>query len=263
MDLMEKIKEFLNNKELVSLFEIKGYRPTADKGYFRLINIKNNKIERMGVYNDPNNEKRIRFKGENWAFSLNRDSKDNLYLDHLLIGDVEKEEFDFSFRHYITEDNKDKIVVKLVDDKNIKHIYRIKEDAINIERISVKDKMPSYKRDFSIKDYKNKKCEYKYEHFSFNKDEKSTAKLSNQSKEYANNCFKEFLILEKTYISITSYIEKRISFLSACINEASYHDVMQYEIKRKDEEEIEKSIDEEGTKVQTKIYQFPKRKMTK
>ena len=92
MNLMEKIKEFLDSEELVKLFEIKGYKPTVEDGWFKLKNIKNNKIERMRVYSDPNNEKRIRFKGENWAFSLNRNSEGQLYLDHLLIGNVEKEE---------------------------------------------------------------------------------------------------------------------------------------------------------------------------
>ena len=42
MDLMENIKDFLESEELISFFEIKGYRPLAEKGWFRLLNIKNN-----------------------------------------------------------------------------------------------------------------------------------------------------------------------------------------------------------------------------
>ena len=57
MDLMENIKDFLESEELISFFEIKGYRPLAEKGWFRLLNIKNNTIERMGVFKDINNEK--------------------------------------------------------------------------------------------------------------------------------------------------------------------------------------------------------------
>ena len=44
MDLMENIKEFLESEELISFFEIKGYRPLAEKGWFRLLNIKNKNI---------------------------------------------------------------------------------------------------------------------------------------------------------------------------------------------------------------------------
>ena len=62
MDLMENIKDFLESEELISFFEIKGYRPLAEKGWFRLLNIKNNTIERMGVFKDINNEKML-YKG--------------------------------------------------------------------------------------------------------------------------------------------------------------------------------------------------------
>ncbi|HIT37568.1 MAG TPA: hypothetical protein IAB59_03705 [Candidatus Onthousia faecipullorum] len=236
MNLMEKIKEFLDSEELVKLFEIKGYKPTVEDGWFKLKNIKNNKIERMRVYNDPNNEKRIRFKGENWAFSLNRNSEGQLYLDHLLIGNVEKEEFNFSMRHIIDKHNKNKIIVKLVDDKNVKHTYKIKEESINIERKSIKDKTLICKNsDYDIKEYAKQEDEYEFEYFTFYKDENNYVRLCNQSKEHANKCLKEFLILEKTYISITAYIEKRIPFLHdslTYINEIRRNTTTPYKMKK-------------------------------
>lgn len=257
MDIMERIREFLDNEELVNFFEIKGYKPSIEKGWFRLINTKNNTVERMGVFIDPNN-KRIRFKGERWAFSINRDNNNNIYLDHLLIGNVKEEEFDFSFRHNINKDNKNEIIVKLVDDKNVKHTYRIKENSISIERQSVKDKMPKYQnKNYNIKDYAKQEDEYEYKHFHIFKDENGNIKLLNPSKENFDNCLKEFLILEKKYISITSYIEKRINFLSEVISTVTNSDTKLYEIKRKTSttKPYEKAITEE-----TKTYKFTKKK---
>ncbi len=228
MDILNYIESFTNNKDLMELFALNNYEPI---GWFGLKNIKSKKIERLAVNIDKSDPNRVHFKGENIYFTLNTNSKGEIYLDHLLIGDVEKEEFDFSFRHNITEN---KIIVKLVDDKNVKHIYRIKEASINIDRQSIKDKAPKYQnRNYNIKDYAKQKDEYEYKHFYIFKDEDGNIKLSNQNKEHTNNCSKEFLILEKSFIGITPYIEKRILFLSEAINTVANSDARLYEIKRK------------------------------
>ena len=228
MDILNYIESFTNNRDLMELFTLNNYEPI---GWFGLKNIKSKKIERLAVNIDKSDPNRVHFKGENIYFTLNTNSKGEIYLDHLLIGDVEKEEFDFSFRHNITEN---KIIVKLVDDKNVKHIYNIKNDTINIERQSIKNKLPKYQtRNYNIKDYAKQKDEYEYKHFYIFKDEDGNIKLSNQSKEYNNNCLKEFLILEKSFIGITPYIEKRILFLSEAINTVANSDARLYEIKRK------------------------------
>ena len=70
----------------------------------------------MDILGDENNQNRIRIKGTNFAFSINVDENENLYLDHLLIGNVNKDEYDFIMRSEFI-DGKNKITVKLVDDK--------------------------------------------------------------------------------------------------------------------------------------------------
>ena len=238
MDIMGKINEFLNNEELVNFFMVKGYRPTIENGWFVLIDNNKNKSEKMKVFNDLNNSKRIRFKGKNWAFSINKNNENKLYLDHLLIGNVEKDEYDFIMRHNIDENNNNQFIIKLIDDKNKKHIYEINEDEINIERITIKVK--NYSESHSIKDYINQNVEYEHENFSFYKDENNKVKIKDDSIEYAKDCIKEFLILEKSYITITNYIEKRIPFITECINECNVIrelNVKPYEIKRQNDEE--------------------------
>lgn len=237
MDIMRKINEFLNDEELVNFFMVKGYRPTIENGWFVLIDNNKNRSEKMKVFNDLNNSKRIRFKGKNWAFSINKNNENKLYLDHLLIGNVEKDEYDFIMRHNIDENNNDQFIIKLIDDKNKKHIYEINEDEINIERITIKDK--NYSESHSIKDYIDQNVEYEHENFSFYKDENNKVKIKDDSMEYAKDCIKEFLILEKSYITITNYIEKRIPFITECINECNAIrelNVKPYEIKRQNDD---------------------------
>lgn len=237
MDIMRKINEFLNDEELVNFFMVKGYRPTIENGWFVLIDNNKNRSEKMKVFNDLNNSKRIRFKGKNWAFSINKNNENKLYLDHLLIGNVEKDEYDFIMRHNIDENNNDQFIIKLIDDKNKKHIYEINEDEINIERITIKDK--NYSESHSIKDYIDQNVEYEHENFSFYKDENNKVKIKDDSMEYAKDCIKEFLILEKSYITITNYIEKRIPFITKCINECNAIrelNVKPYEIKRQNDD---------------------------
>ena len=237
MDIMRKINEFLNDEELVNFFMVKGYRPTIENGWFVLIDNNKNKSEKMKVFNDLNNSKRIRFKGKNWAFSINKNNENKLYLDHLLIGNVEKDEYDFIMRHNIDENNNDQFIIKLIDDKNKKHIYEINEDEINIERITIKDK--NYSESHSIKDYIDQNVEYEHENFSFYKDENNKVKIKDDSMEYAKDCIKEFLILEKSYITITNYIEKRIPFITKCINKCNAIrelNVKPYEIKRQNDD---------------------------
>ena len=261
MDLMKNTKNFLESEEIKNLFEINGYNTMVIDNEIYLENKNKKTTEKMDILGDENNQNRIRFKGTNFAFSINVDENENLYLDHLLIGNVNKDEYDFIMRSEVI-DGKNKITVKLVDDKNVKHIYKIKDDAINIDRISIR------KKEYNNEHFITKKFEeevkednmlqkYSIEHFHLFKGKENQIIIGNQDKEYANNCQKEFLVLEKTYIGITSYIEKRISFFSACYNEASYHDVTPYEIKRN---KGNKNIDEQVKKEESKIYQFTKKK---
>lgn len=257
MDLMENIKKFLESEEIKNLFEINGYNTMVIDNEIYLENKNKKTTEKMDILGDENNQNRIRFKGTNFAFSINVDENENLYLDHLLIGNVNKDEYDFIMRNEVI-DGKNKITVKLVDDKNIKHIYKIKDDAINIDRISIR------KKEYNDEHFITKKFEeevkednmlqkYLIDHFHLFKGKENQIIIGNQDKEYANNCQKEFLILEKSFIGITPYIEKRILFLSEAINTVANSDARLYEIKRKTG--ITKTSEENN-----KIYKFTKKK---
>ena len=257
MDLMKNTKNFLESEEIKNLFEINGYNTMVIDNEIYLENKNKKTTEKMDILGDENNQNRIRFKGTNFAFSINVDENENLYLDHLLIGNVNKDEYDFIMRSEFI-DGKNKITVKLVDDKNVKHIYKIKDDAINIDRISIE------KKEYNDEHFITKKFEeevkednmlqkYSIEHFHLFKGKENQIIIGNQDKEYANNCQKEFLVLEKTYIGITSYIEKRILFLSEAINTVANSDARLYEIKRKTG--ITKTSEENN-----KIYKFTKKK---
>lgn len=257
MDLMENIKKFLESEEIKNLFEINGYNTMVIDNEIYLENKNKKTTEKMDILGDENNQNRIRIKGTNFAFSINVDENGNLYLDHLLIGNVNKDEYDFIMRSEVI-DGKNKITVKLVDDKNVKHIYKIKDDAINIDRISIE------KKEYNDEHFITKKFEeevkednmlqkYSIEHFHLFKGKENQIIIGNQDKEYANNCQKEFLILEKSFICITPYIEKRILFLSEAINSISTSDERLYEIKRKTG--ITKTSEENN-----KIYKFTKKK---
>lgn len=255
-DLINSIEEFLNDEETMNFFEIKGYKPIyksilGKSNILYLKNTKNKNIEIMEIKADRNNKNRIHLKGKNWYFSLNRDENDNIYLDHLLIGNVTEESFVFSYRY---DERKNEIIIKLVDNKNVKHTYFINDSCISMERQSIKDKIPNYKnKHYNIKEYAQQEDEYEFEYFRIYKDEKGDAILSGLEREYANNCLKEFLVLEDAYISITSYIEKRIPFFSKCIDKSSKHDVKLYEIKR---EKNPKSPYKRIAPNNTKIYKF-------
>ena len=261
MDLMENIKEFLESEEIKNLFMINGYNTTVIDNEIYLENKNMKTTEVINILDDENNRNRLRFKGTNFAFSININENGSFYLDHLLIGNIEQDEYDFIMRNEII-DGKSKITVKLVDDKNVKHIYRIKDDAINIDRISIR------KKEYNDEHFITKKFEeeakedsklqkYEIEHFHLFKGKENQIIIGIQNKEYINNCLKEFVVLEKSFIGITSYLEKRILFLNEAINTISNTDAKLYEIKRK--KSTTKPYEKTPTE-KTKIYQFAKKK---
>ncbi len=217
MNLIDKLKFFLQNEEFSSLLENKSYRIETKNDLFYLFHLNNQ--EKMVILKDPNNNNRIRFKGTNLAFSVSCNEDGTFYLDHLLIGDVKKEEFDFIMRHEIIN-QKDKITIKLINNENIKYIYEIDNDNIKIDTISQKQ---------IIKQNENKDIELKNQidiqtystEFNFRRNENGNTEFIEETKDKAKEAFKAFLTLEKTYPTITSYINKRIPFLTDCIREAS------------------------------------------
>ena len=233
MNLIERLNIFLKSEEFKNILSIKGYIIVIEKGWYRLLNIETNKEEKLTITTDPNNKNRIRFKGETFAFTLNTNNKGDFYLDHLLIGDVKKEEFDFIMRHNIDKDNNDNFRIKILDNKSIRHIYEISNKSIYIERITTLSREYEYNNENKLTEKNpDKKPNSITQKYKFSRKGDKINLTSNDSK-YTEECIKEFHTLEMTYMTITSYIGKRIPFLSLCINEASYCNVTPYEIKRK------------------------------
>lgn len=232
MNFVEKINNFLESEEFKNFIDVKGYIIVIEKEEYRLLNIETNKEEKLTIITDPNNEKRIRFKGETFAFTLNTNNEGNLYLDHLLIGDVKNEEFDFIMRNNIDENNNNNFRIKILDNKSVRHIYEINNDSIHIEKVTTLPREYEYNEE-------NKLIEKTHEKNTITKKYKFSRKgnkvsLTANNNEYIKECLQEFSILEMAYMTITGYIGKRVPFLSLCINEASYCNVTPYEIKRKE-----------------------------
>lgn len=261
-NLINGIEEFLNDEEVMNFFEIKGYKPIyksiLGKNTVYLENAKNKNIEIMEIKADRNNKDRIRFKGSTWAFSINRNNDGKYYLDHLLIGNVEKNEYTFIMRHNIDENNNSEFIVKLVDNNNRKHIYHIKDNCIHMTRETLPPK------EFECKDNKfvekqSKESRKKIEEFFYFKGKDDKPALLDYSEEYQDACKQEFIILENSYISITSFIARRIPFLSTCINEKADDNVKPYEIKRKTD--VTKPYERgKNNRDNNKIYKFTRKK---
>lgn len=237
-ELKNSIEEFLADEEVMSFFEIKGYKPIiGNDNTVYLKNTKKKTLEIMEVKGDPNNKGRIRFKGSTWAFSINRNNKGKFYLDHLLIGNVKEEEFDFIFRHKKTKDG-DNVIVKLIDQNKIKHIYIIKDNSIIIKRINKAPTIKYERPNFDFKSQLDIDTEDTVETFIFLRSEIGNPILLNKNKNEVNLTLREFLILEATYPSITNYIARIIPFINSCISECNNVrkqdiEVKEYEIRRK------------------------------
>lgn len=235
-DLINDIEQFLNDEEIMNFFEIKGFKPTFKPilGKYNIVCLENPKkktknIEIMDIKKDRKNKNRIRFKGNTWAFSIKLNNNGKFYLDHLLIGNVIKDEYTFIMRQNIDENNNTEFIIKLVDNNNIKHIYHIKDDCIHITRQTIIPKEFECKNNrFIEKQSNNNKI---MEEFLYFKGKDNNPTLLDYSKKNQDACKQEFLILESSYISITSFISKRIPFLTACITEKT--DDKPYKIERK------------------------------
>ena len=207
----EFILYLIMNDSLKSFLEANGYILMLSKNNIEIENLKKKKIEKTIILDDD--KERIRIKGETIAISFNKDNNNNYYLDHLLIGDVKKNEFDFSYRN-----NLDKIIVKMIAD-NQKHIFLIKDNYLGIKKIS----MPN----INSKKSDNLGINYIVEDFTLTENDNS------KSENYLKECQNEFIILEYNYPTITSYINDNMPFISKCIDTCNDKPTKIYEVKRK------------------------------
>ncbi len=194
-EIMEQVNNFFENEKEQTLFKGLGKLPLISNQWFYLRDLKTWKDERLQVYQDTEDKTRIRCKGQNLAFTLQRDNIDNYYVDHLLLGDIKEEVFDFSMRRKkaielygqtIQEENN--FIVKYIDKKGI-HIFHIENNALDITTLSKDEKEIIQQVHF----YQNDKDAIIMDHDT------------EENKQYVRN---EYISLEQKYPTITGYINE-------------------------------------------------------
>lgn len=179
---MIRIEKFLSGKKEQELFYSLGKRIEVKNGWVTMRNVSKKEEEALSILTDEN--QRIRCKGEEIAFSLQKEG-DDLVIDHLQIKEKGQDYYKFSLRRK-REGNKSIYRIRTTTDDR-ETIYWFKENEMSI--IDSKDDVKK--------------------HYSFEK--KGEQLKSNAKAEQKHDCWDCFLRLEKEYTMITAYINENIS----------------------------------------------------
>ena len=204
MDIMEYFNNLMQSKEIITLFNANGITFSITNGCFTLIK-NNKKTEAMKIALNPDTNS-LNFQGSSIIFSLNHDKNNKLYLEKLIIGNIDKDEIKFIMQHKLTESD-ETIEIHFTDQKDNNHKFILKDESLEIEKASLFFKYSLEKERLQGKQV--------FSYFKFSKD----IDTSEYSKEYYDNCLTEFIELEKSCLSITSYLKTKIPFLENCIEE--------------------------------------------
>lgn len=228
LTIMERVDLFFKNETEQKLFTGLGKRPLISEQWFVSKDLQTQKEEKLKVYNDLNDQKRIRCKGQDFAFSLNQDMFGNYYLDHLLLGKIEQEDFYFSMRrkknYQFVDENaieENSFIIKQVKE-NMLHVMTINEQMLNMTILQAEDQT-------IVEQY----------HFHYNEDQKII--LDIDTTENRKKAFQEFIVLERTYPTITSYINDSMPIMEQVITFCHELPDKAYDIKVKKQEEITQS----------------------
>ena len=205
MDIIEYFKDLIQAKEIIALFNANNITISIINGCFKLIR-DNKKIEPMKISLNPDTNSLI-FQGNSIVFSLNYDKNNNLYLEKLIRGNIDKDEIKFIMQHKLF-DNGETIEIYFTDKDHNNHKFILKDESLEIEKSSLFFEYSLIKERLQGKQI--------FSYFKFSKD----MDTYEYSKEYYDNCFKEFIELEKSCLSITSYLKTKLPFLNNCIEEA-------------------------------------------
>ena len=243
MDIMGYIMEFIQTEEIINLFKYNDLEFSITNGVVKLLNNKNKKIERMKISLDSNTN-RLHFQGNTIAFSLNHDKDNVIYLERLIMGNLDNDEIKFIMQDKI-DNNEEIIEINFTDNNNNNHCFTLKEDSLVIEKATLiiqylisKDNDLDFTKD--INDMIKGKQQFSY--FSFYKSNDGKIKSTGIPKE----CYYEFIELEKICPYMNNYLATKIPFIKKCTAIA---------IENKD---LVKEITDEEEK--TKVYTIKKSK---
>ena len=96
INIMRRLDQFFQEEDQQNLFASLGKKIEINNGWVT-IKRKGKIQEQVQIFNDKNDKKRIRCKGDTIALSLDRD-KENYYIDHLQLGDIKQGNYFISFR---------------------------------------------------------------------------------------------------------------------------------------------------------------------
>ena len=186
MYITEKnFEDILNNQDLNALLKANNYTPVFENGCFYI----KNKYDKERVTIKVNDNQLI-VRGKTIAFGLTYND-DKPVIDHLLIGDVQKERYNFlMIKHHKS------INIKLTDYECNIHHYNIKEDSITVTKM-----------------YPNRGNIYPTDIFSYHKQK---GIITTDGKDFS----KEFSILESTFPTITGYLNEHFPIVNETINKA-------------------------------------------
>lgn len=193
LTIMEKVAHFFEDKHEQTLFTGLGKQPLIMNHWFYARDIRTWKEEKLHVYQDLEDPLRIRCKGKEFAFSLHQDATKQYYVDHLLLGDIEKENFSFSMRRNkellpisssqpLQEVNS--FVIKQKEKKDMR-VFQIQPDSLDIHILSTDESV---------------------ENFHFEKDEKGQMHTNLTKQKDFQKAHQTFLDLERKYPTITGYV---------------------------------------------------------
>ena len=206
-NIMIRLDNFLKKRDNEQVFSMLGKTLTVENGWITMCNNKKNKKEEIKILSDE--QGRVRIKGHDTAISLSK--KNNSYeIDHIQLGNIDKDEINFSMRKRVDEDDNIKYCIKTKEgDRNIVCWFSEKEISFN------------YKGNDERK-------------YFYAADSKTNIRLEEEKKE----CFNSLVNLEKKYPAVTAMIATDIPLLDTVTNYCSpskrkENSVKVYKLKKK------------------------------
>lgn len=197
-NIMIRLDNFLKQDESIKLFSMLGKTITVEDGWITMRN-KRKKEEVVLLQDD---EKRIRIKGKDTAISL-RKNNDSYVVDHIQLGNIEKQDINFSMRMIKNDKGNSKYRIRTTEGDN-EVICWFGKNEVN----------------FEYSDNENKKYFYRGE-------KENNIRL----REEKEDCFKTMLELESNYTTLTGMIAKDVPLVKEMLNYCSPSTIKKSEVK--------------------------------
>ena len=122
-NIMIRLDNFLKKRDNEQVFSMLGKTLTVENGWITMCNNKKNKKEEIKILSDE--QGRVRIKGHDTAIRLSK--KNNSYeIDHIQLGNIDKDEINFSMRKRVDEDDNIKYADNLDNEIKGRKLFYIK-----------------------------------------------------------------------------------------------------------------------------------------